>query len=228
VLLNPLRILASTVSFNFMKRQRLIILLVLILRIYHVSGQINHDTLFVFVGQKISVKHLKQPPSNDSLIFIDGKYKANYRIVQNVYGNYQGKTIEFLAYDHFGTPDFSKSKYALLFVFKSKGQLFHVQYQYFDVYKTKNGRWASCGDPFYFDEKYKKDIVSVINPVKLEFDKPVTFKINFKVDSLRIKKVFPEPYFRIVNNRAIGVMGAYVEDLFLIKKEGILKGLGYF
>lgn len=211
-----------------MKRLQIIILFVLTLGIYHTYGQINHDTLFVFVGQKLSIKKLKQSPSNDSLIIIEGKYKAKYEIIQSVYGNYQCKTIEFLAYDHFGTPDFSKSKYALLFVYKSKGQLYQVPNQYFDVYKTKNGRWASCGDPYYFDEKYKKDLTYEIKPVNLEFYRPVTFKIHPKSDSLKVNEVFPEPYFRIINNRAIGIMGTYVEDLFLIKKEGILKELGYF
>ena len=192
-------------------------------------GQSNSDTLYVFVGKKLSIKKLPRPTVPDSLIiFSYENYKAKYKIIQNVFGDYDGKTIEFNTNDHSRVPGFSKSKYALLFVFKHNGKLHHVRYQYFDVYRTTSGRWASCGDPYYFDEKYKDKITTPIPVVKLNFPKPVTFKIKPTMDSAMINEVFPEPYFKVEGQVATGLMGSYVEYLFIVKKEGILKQLGYF
>jgi hypothetical protein len=196
---------------------------------FYSLGQDNHDTLFVFVGQKLWIKKLSRPSVSDSSILISyPNYKAKYKILQSIYGDLNGKTIEFDVNDHLGTPAFSKTKYALLFVYQHNGKLHHIKYQYFDVYKTISGRWASCGDPFYFDEKYKDSIKTQIKVVKLDFLKPMTFKINSSRDSATIKEVFPEPYFKIDGQIATGLMGSYVEDLFIVKKEGILKQLGYF
>ena len=192
-------------------------------------GQSDPDTLYVFVGQKFSIKKLPRPADPpEQLIYSYENYKAKYKVVQSVYGNYLGKTIEFGVNDHYGIPAFSKSKYALLFIFKHNGKLHHVRYQYFDVYKTTNGRWASCGDPFYFDERFKDSVRIPIPVVNLNFPKPVIFKINPSLDSTTIKDVFPKPYFKVEGLTAIGLMGSYVEDLFFLKKEGILKQLGYF
>jgi hypothetical protein len=192
-------------------------------------GQSNPDTLYVFVGQKLSIKKLPRPADPPGqLIYSYQNYKAKYKVVQNVYGSYSNNTIEFGVNDHYGVPAFSKSKYALLFVYKHNGKLHHVGYQYFDVYKTTNGRWASCGNPFYFDERFKDSVKTPIPVVRLEFPKPVTFKINPSFDSMTIEEVFPKPYFKVEGLTATGLMGSYVEDLFLLKKEGILKQLGYF
>jgi hypothetical protein len=194
-------------------------------------GQSNHDTLFVFVGRKLSIQKqpIPRPPLSDSMIlFSYENYKARYEIIQELYGDFKGKEIEFGVDDHFGLPDFSKSEYALLFVYQRNGKLHHVKYQYFDVYKTTNGRWASCGDPFNFDEKFKDSIKTPIQVVKLDFPRPVTFIINRSKDSLTISNVFPVPYFKVEGQVATGLMGCYVEDLFVVKKEGILKQLGYF
>jgi len=192
-------------------------------------GQHNPDTLYVFVGRKLLVKELPKPEHPPGRMIISYEnYRAKYKVIQNVYGDYSDKTIEFNVNDHFGVPAFSKSKYALLFVFKHNGKLHHVRYQYFDVYKTTTGRWASCGDPFYFDETFKDSIKTPVQVVNLSFQRPVTFKINPVRDSATIKDAFPEPYFKIEGQVAIGIMGCYVEDLFIVKKEGILKQLGYF
>lgn len=38
---------------------------------------------------------------------------------------------------------------------------------------------------------------------------------------------YPEPFFTIKNNKAIPVYGNYVEDLFRIRQQSILKVLGF-
>ena len=208
---------------------RFSLLLLLTLTFACSFGQSNSDTLFVFVGQKLSIKKLPRPADKPGQMIISYEnYQAKYKIIQNVFGDYSDRTIVFNTNDHYGVPAFSKSKYALLFVYKHNGKYHHVRYQYFDVYKTTSGRWASCGDPFYFDEKFKDSVKTPIPVVKLDFSKPVTFKINPTRDSATIREVFPEPYFKIEGLKATGLMGSYVDDLFIVKKEGILRQLGYF
>ena len=95
------------------------------------------NTLFVFVGEKIFVQEL---PHNDNSI--DAKFKAKYKILQRVYGNFSKDTIEFEVYDHYGVPGFSHYKNVLLFVSEYEGKYYHEKYQYFDVYQTNSGKWA--------------------------------------------------------------------------------------
>ncbi len=89
--------------------------------------------------------------------------------------------------------------------------------------KTKGGKWAGCGDPYRFDDYHCKDLKAV----RLEFNEPVSFDLS-TLDAERIKKQYPEPYFTITNNRAFCIMGAYVDELFQVKKQGVLKAKGIF
>ncbi|MBK6825868.1 MAG: hypothetical protein IPG86_02855 [Chitinophagaceae bacterium] len=195
---------------------------------FNLAGQNNNDSLFVFVGQKVWCKPIKNYIKSDSnSIVIHPNYKVKYKVIQNVYGTLKRKTIKFNVNDHYGAPAFSKTSYALLFVYQQNGKLHHVSNQYFDVNKTTTGRWASCGNPFRF-EANKDSIKTSINVVKLDFAQPVTYKIDPSKDITTINYHFPEPYFKVEGHVATGLMGCYVEDLFIVKKEGILKELGYF
>lgn len=154
--------------------------------------EIVEDTskLYVFVGEKISV-------SKTAYSGFDECYIAKYKVLKNIYGDYSGDTIEFKVYDHYGVPAFSQYKNVMLFVSRHKGQLYHEKYQYFDVYKTINGRWASYGDPYKNDAYHRKKLTPVL----------ITF-----ADDIDAKPT----------------LGAYAEDLFIVKKEGVLKARGFF
>ncbi len=106
------------------------------------QAQTAKDSLYVFVGEKIEVNKFFLAKNPNQLIG-NAAFRAKYRIVQQVYGHYPYDTIEFIAYDHYGTPAFSKYEHALLYVSKYEGKLYHEKYQYADVYRTENGRWAS-------------------------------------------------------------------------------------
>ena len=185
-----------------------------------IADQNSNNKLFVFVGEKIQVEPI---PLKESEISMDAEFKAKYRVVQKVYGNYDKDIIEFTAFDHYGTPPFSKYKNVLLFVSEYEGKLYHEKYQYFDVYKTKDGRWASCGDPYRFDDYHRKEF----KHARLEFNEPLLFDLNEDNDKY-VKAVFKEPYFKVTGDKAECLMGAFVEDLFTVKKEGVLKARGLF
>ncbi|MFT3911455.1 MAG: hypothetical protein QM737_18675 [Ferruginibacter sp.] len=187
-------------------------------------GQSKKDSLFVFVGKKIEVTEFK-PKLDSNEISFNSSFTAKYQILQNVYGDYKKDTIEFVAYDHYGIPAFSKYEYVLLFVSVYHGKLYHEKYQYFDVYKTKNGRWASGYQVGDYEHDLNKN--TTVKPELIDFDHEVSYSVKGKGDK-EIKMRYPSPYYKIENDRAIVVWGNYVEQLFELKKGGILKARGIF
>jgi hypothetical protein len=217
-------------------------LLVLFFSLTSVFGQNKKDSLIVFVGEIISVKYSPLQQKKEPLvpvirngdttymqpvrIIFDGRYVAKYKVLKLVYGSYKADTIEFIAFDHYGEPAFSKFKTVLLFVSIKDGKFYHEKYQYFDVYKTVGGRWANPGDPYKpdgFGDYHRK----IIKPQFVKFKEKAYYDIS-KYDEERINKFFPKKYFKIINQKAYPFMGTYIEDLFTVKKEGVLKARGIF
>ncbi len=124
-------------------------------------GADDSNCLFAFVGEKIAVEPL--PHERGSM---DNAFKATYLILLKVYGNFPRDTIEFVAYDHYGTPPFSKFKNALLYVSADSGFYFHQKYMYNDVYKATDGRWAGTYADDY-DHAYNKHTKT--KPLKNKF-----------------------------------------------------------
>jgi hypothetical protein len=185
-------------------------------------AQKNSDSLIVIVAEKISVAEFRQEPVKGRVI-MDQSFHAKYKVIQRLHGTLEKDTCEFVAYDHYGQPAFSNYQFVLLFLIYNNGKLYHEKYQYFDVYQTVEGRWASCGDPYKFDDAHR----GKIKPVALDFTKPVSFDLN-TLTKEQVKSLYPTPYYTIKNGQAYCRMGAYVETLFQIKREGVLKARGYF
>ncbi|MBO9633257.1 MAG: hypothetical protein J7578_09075 [Chitinophagaceae bacterium] len=181
----------------------------------------ENNSLFAFVGEKISVQPL--PRIFDAL---DTGWKVKYRIIKKVYGEFAHDTIEFLAFDHNGIPAFSKSDFALLYVSADSGTYLHEKYMFSAVYLMKDGRWAGP----YESRDYGHDLNkgTKLRPVLLDFPREVFYTISPYATPDRIKEIYPEPYYRISGNKAYPVYGNYVEDLFLLKKNGFLKARGLF
>jgi hypothetical protein len=212
---------------------------VLIMCFSKVFGQVRKDSLYVFVGKKIEVRAVPEKRekelvdttidgtdtiySTHRVINMDAKFIAKYKILQLMYGSFKSDTIEFVAYDHFGIPAFSKHENVLLFIFNRNGHLYHERYQYFPVYKTKDDRWAGAYQPSLYEE----DSTTAIRPERIDFKKQVSFNIKGREQS-DIKESFPEPYFKIVSNKAIAIWGNYVEELFELEKQAVLKDRGFF
>ena len=203
-------------------------------------GQSKKDSLFVFVGEKIEVVKIPTPftevvdtivVGNDTTYEIevsgsmDSKYRAKYKIIKKLFGYFKTDTIQFTVYDHYGTPAFSNFKHALLYVSISEndGGLYHEKYQYADVYKTKNGRWASG----YRTYDYRDNVGGSIKPEKIPFKRKISYELK-ESQKREVERWYPKPFYKIKKNKAIVVLGNYLEELFLLKKNGILKLWGYF
>ena len=181
----------------------------------------KNNTLFAFVGEKISLDTL--PYEEHSM---DEGFLAKYKILQRVYGDYAADTIEFRVYDHYGIPPFSKYKNVLLYVSKSsKGYYYHEKYQYNDVYKTKDGKWAG---PYSYSAYSEGVDSSEIKPEPINFVEAVIKTREKYIGRRGFKIIYKEPYYKLNGDTAVAVYGNYIEDLFKLKRDGVLTARGLF
>lgn len=182
----------------------------------------DNNKLFVFVGQKISVDNL--PHIENSM---DGGFKAKYIVLQKVFGNFLHDTIEFVAYDHDGIPPFSKFDNVLLFVSADSGTYYHQKYMYNNVYLTKNGKWAGTYAEDDYRHEYNKK--TKVKPVKIDFTSEVSFPATYTDENgKRVLIDLPKPYYKIVGDKAVAVYGNYVDELFILKRDGYLTARDIF
>lgn len=177
------------------------------------------NTLLVFVGERLDSQYIPQEKGA-----MDLHYRAKYRILQNIYGNYSADTITFDTYSHYGIPHFLCFKNALLFISEYEGKYYEEKYQSKDVYMTKSGKWAGAwvfGD--YISEG------STIKPQRMDFVNEVFYPATYKDrDGETVPVGFPPEYFNITGDTAVALFGNYVDDIFRLKKAGVLKYRGLF
>jgi hypothetical protein len=174
------------------------------------------NPLFVFVGEKIDVTPL--PHKIESM---DNGFRARHKILQSVFGQFPGDTIEFVAYDHYGIPAFSGYKNALLFVSEDNGYYYHQKYLFNDVYKTKDKRWAGCYSLYDYEHPNNKH--TKIKPLKIDFAESVTYPIKtIDPDGNILTHSYQKTYFKTIGDTAFAVYGNYVEELFVLTRDGVL------
>lgn len=197
-----------------------ITLILVSLNVSATAGIKSESGTFAFVGEQVDFYQFESNVGDD-VIRMDGAFKAKYKVLEKVHGEFNADVISFEVYDHYGTPAFAKYKYVLLFVTEHDGKIYHEKYQYFDVYKTQSGEWAYCGAPFEYEE--------AVNPKPLENIEfsPVIEYSTVMYNEAYAKEVFPEPTFEHANGKATCRQGVYVDELFRIKQEEILKNRGH-
>jgi len=179
--------------------------------------------LIVIVGEKIDITEVENPTEDFSIPY--SKFIANYKILQKICGDYEKQNIIFTVFDHYGFPAFGNHQQALLFLnkFKNNDTIYHEIYQYFPLYKTKDGRWASS----YQFQEYSDE--TNVKAEKIEFADEVSYSIE-GLTRTTTQRRFPEPFYKIdkINKKAIAVWGNYVPELFQLKKDGVLKYRGFY
>lgn len=149
--------------------------------------------------------------------------KYTYKIREEVYGHYPKDTIEFKSYSHLGRPMIEYYDTVLLFVGEYCGKLYQEKYQFFDLYKTKDGRWASPGDPYKFDNYSDYVDPKTIKAQSIDFDPLIRIStIPPDDDDQRFQK-YEAPYYRLIGDKAVPLMGTYIKDLIKVKMGGALK-----
>lgn len=181
------------------------------------------NNFYAMVVQKINVTRVKPGYCGKGIIRFDNKYNATYRVVENIYNEYKNDTVQFTIFDHYGRPELENFEHILVYMTESCGSLYHVKYQFADVYKTSGGRWASPYSPHH----YRNITDTLIRPEPLEFMKEISFSLEGQ-NKDHISARYPYPYYVIINNRAIAKYGNYVEDIFKLAKHPTLKNFGVF
>ncbi len=185
----------------------------------------GQDKLLIFVGEKIDVTEMEQDISEDSFALPYAKFKAKYKIIEKVCGDYSRNTIEFIVYDHYGRPQFENYKTVLLYVSMYKDTFYHERYLYDALYKTKDGQWASPYSSMSYD--LADSTKNRIKPHKMEFLNEVSFDVKGR-SRRSLEEFFPSPYYKVENKKAKALYGNYVAELVQLKKEGVLKARGYY
>jgi hypothetical protein len=145
---------------------------------FDASTASTDGNVIAFVGQKIFVRNDESwPPEQDAkddeiVIYMDGRYQARYKVETLVGGDYDAPIIDFHAYDHYGMPRVSKVESALIFVHDGPDTRVHSKYNFYEVHRTSDGDWASCGSAYVQndpDEKEKEPLepISFLNPVQV-------------------------------------------------------------
>nr|WP_293837103.1 hypothetical protein [uncultured Arsenicibacter sp.] len=219
-------------------KSTIITTLTIFIALTSVFGQDRKDSLLVFVGQKIEVTYSPLPEEttpprvltaiagNDTIYFsdvsinTDSRYVAKYKILQMVHGSYKADTIVFFAFDHYGIPPFSQYQTVLLFVSTYNGALYHEKYQFYSLYRTKNGKWASPYPSVDYNHPFNDSIT--VKPERILFKEKVSYPVD-NLTSENRKRLYPAPYYKIKNGRATAIYGNYVDDLFTLKQQTVLK-----
>lgn len=174
--------------------------------------------LNIFIGEKISIDRATQK-NCCGIISLDQKFSAKYKVLEMLEGDFSKPTIDFTIFDHNGEPAFSEKGIVLLYVIKKCDALIHIKYQYAEVYKTKDQRWAVP----YKANDYKKPQTS-IKPEIIEFESAVKYNIKTKSKEY-VALNYPEPFYKIEGDFAIAIYGNFVEDIIKLKKPSVLANL---
>lgn len=195
------------------------------------GGANKNINLYAFVGKKISVnefdpnknqegvpsrKYETDEETRDTLKIVSKRYimdrafKCKYKVVKKMFNSLETDTVEFVAYDHYGTPGFAERDTVILYLSKSvKGRhYFHQKYQYDHVYRNRKGHYYSY--PKFNGSESPETFENMIG-----FDKNFS---NEKYDvshlnSEAIKMYYPSKFYKIENNFAIPVKGIYLDIL---------------
>lgn len=177
----------------------------------------NQETpskLYIFVGKKMKVTTVDTSKYCEDIV--DSEYKGEYKIEQELGDHYPSSEITFNAFDHISKFEYDFRNYdnVLTFIGEYCGDLIQMKYQFFPVYKTVDGRWATPVDT-YMERYYKSENNQ---PTAITFDQSIYFNLpgtgsgsDEQITLLKQFK-FPEKYYRIENGKVIPIAGRYVED----------------
>ena len=115
------------------------------------------DKVLAVVGRKVAVEQVLPLPresenEDEIVIVMDEAFAARYEILELVHGAYDRRFVDFAAFDHYGYPKFARPEIVMVYLQEYDGKLFHWKYQWDPVHRTKDGRYAYCGDRSLFTE----------------------------------------------------------------------------
>jgi hypothetical protein len=135
--------------------------------------------LFAFIGEKVSIEEFDpnknnivkvyDPVEKDTILkkkhVMDRAFRVKYKILKKIFNDLKTDTIEFIVYDHYGSPNFEKYKNVILYISKSSdGNYYFLQkYQYDVVYKDDKGNWFGYIQNKKSKKKKKVSLETIFN-----------------------------------------------------------------
>ena len=175
-----------------------------------------------FVGKKIGLQNVENHCPKD-MICLDSRYNARYRIDELLVGEHEDATIDFIVYDHYGTPKFSKHDRVVIYVSQTEDGYVHHKYAYDILNPTKSKKYAFCGDPYADYDAAAIEKHGRIDLEAFEFSPSVKVKLqnhflneedmkgmsqtNIREDFLESVRQISQPAFHIKGGKAICKMG---------------------
>ncbi|MBS1686649.1 MAG: hypothetical protein JSS76_18060 [Bacteroidetes bacterium] len=148
------------------------------------------------------------------------KYLARYKVLQVVQGKLKSDTIDFLVFSHNGQPGpMFGYENVLLFVYSRQDTFYQENYQYFDVYRTDDSRWAGAYSSRDYDGGYEH---VTVKPERIKFKTPPVYTLESDRPDW-IQHVYPSPYYNLNNGKATAVYGNYVEDLCKLRQQTVIR-----
>ncbi|MEP4052761.1 MAG: hypothetical protein ABJN22_11000 [Litorimonas sp.] len=216
---------------------------------FDASATATEGDVIAFVGKKVFVRAdelwppEQDPSSDDYILYMDSRYQARYEIESLVSGDYKGRIIDFLAYDHYGMPRVSTVENALIFVHDGPESKVYSKYNFYEVHRTTDGDWAACGDAYVQNdpeetEKEPLEVISFLNPVEVnvpsimyrvedefEPDEIVTdtqraeIQVELDEENAKIEGLYQAPIWVREGSKATCRMGTRVADLLEYQNE---------
>jgi len=171
----------------------------------------------IIIGSKINVNPANRRTNcgKYSRLFMDSFYDAKYKVDTVIKGNFKENKINFSLSDHYGRPEFCKYENVILFLVKTcTGKFIHQKYQFYDCYRTVDNKWAIPYKPLEYSRIDSSKIDIKLR--KIEFKNQVEYDIKGFADEI-VKERYPEPYYKIINNKAVAVYGNYIDEMLEIK-----------
>lgn len=196
----------------------------------------NTGQTIAFTGKKLGLQQLEyEEHCPEDYICMDARFNARYEIHELLAGEYEGKTIDFAVYDHYGTPKFSKQEHAVIYLFQAGNGYFHHKYSYDTLNPVKGEGFAFCGDPYAdyepkeIDEHGREDLEA------FDFSPSIQFKLSdylskdedrehmdqdeIREEFLNVMRKFSPPAFKVRGNKATCKMGMTAQNLVDVRME---------
>ena len=172
------------------------------------------------VGRLVSIKELPNSCARidaSTCIYLAARYEAKYAVVDALSGSAGGPEMVFRIADHYGFPRFANYRHALLFVTHDPdGDYLQEGYA---VHRTKNGSWATCGDPY---NEFLGDPAQGLRSIDFADDLGIVG--DFSEEG--IKERFPDAKYLDISNGHIRCRrGVPVTDLYERVRTGATRGL---
>jgi hypothetical protein len=185
-----------------------------------------------FVGEKIAVQE-DDYVCPENRICMDVRYRARYRIVELLEGKVDGDVIDFVAFDHYGYPNFARADRPVIYLVQIDDELYHHKYSFDVLHPLRSGGYAACGDPFVEYEPEQVKNLGRQDLTRYAFDPPITFRISDRLPTqedmeemsqddireyfLETMRAFAPPAFEINGDVAICRMGMSAKQVAAVR-----------